>query len=115
MTTLILSPEALRFDHALIASVPLHALARRLQRGWDVSDAEVRADLAALACTRPDVLAAGRKFNVPLATGCWVGSVAEIEDRGEPVRILVVRSFIRAHMSARPAMLVAAAAEAMRR
>jgi hypothetical protein len=44
-----------------------------------------------------------------------VGSVAEIEDRGEPVRILVVRSFIRAHMSAHPAMLVAAAAEAMRR
>jgi hypothetical protein len=102
--TLIVSPELFRFGNTPVASVPLHALARRFQRGWDVSDAAVRADLAALACPCPDVLASGGEFTVPLADGCWVGTVTEIEARGEPARILVVRSFIGAHMSARPDM-----------
>jgi hypothetical protein len=70
----------------------------------------IRGDLAALACPRPDVLAAGREFTVPLADGCWVGTVAEIEDRGEGVRILVVRSFIGADMEARSAALAQVAA-----
>jgi hypothetical protein len=98
----LVSPERFRFEHALVASVPLHALARRFQRGWDLSDAAVR---AALASPRPDVLAAGGEFTVPLPEGCWVGTVAEIEDRSEPARILVVRSYIGADMEARPAVL----------
>jgi hypothetical protein len=98
----LVSPERFRFEDALVASAPLHALARRFQRGWDLSDAAVR---AALASPRPDVLAAGGEFTVPLPEGCWVGTVAEIEDRSEPARILVVRSYIGADMEARPAVL----------
>jgi len=83
------------------ASVPLHALGRRYQRGWDVSDTAIRADLAELADPRPDLLARYGEFTVPLADGCWVGTVAEIEERGESVRILAVRTFVSEAMTAR--------------
>lgn len=102
-TTLLASVERFRFGSAPAASVPLHALARRFQRGWDVSEVAIRADLAALAAPRPDMLAAGGDFSVPLADGCWVGTVTEIDDRGTPTRILVVRSFMAADMTARAA------------
>jgi len=99
--TFTVSAGRFESDTLRLASVPLHALARRFQRARDVSDAATRADLAALAVPRPDMLAAGGEFAVPLSDGQWVGTVAEIEDRGEPVPILAVRSFIAADMTVR--------------
>jgi hypothetical protein len=46
------------------------------------------------------MLVGGGDFTAPLADGEWVGTVTEIEHRSAPVRILVVRSFIAADMTA---------------
>jgi hypothetical protein len=73
-----------------------------------VLDAAIRADLAALAVPRPDLLAGYGEFRVPLTDGCRVGTVAEIEDRDQPLPILGVRSFIEAAMSARTELREAA-------
>jgi hypothetical protein len=99
--TLIVSPEQFQFHHVPIASIALHALARRFQRAWDNSDSAIYADLLALAWPSAEVLARGGDFNVPVADGQWVGAVTEIEDRGKAVSILVVRSFVSVGMTAR--------------
>ena len=98
--TFTVSATRFESDSLRVASVSLHALAPRYERGRN-SDAAIRADLATLAVPRPDVLAAGGDFTEPLADGQWVGTLTEIEDRGEPVRIFAVRSFIGADMEAR--------------
>ena len=68
----------------------------------------MRADLSALAPPPADMLVRGGDFDIPLPDGQWVGTVTEIEDRGKPVRILVVRSFIADGMTARTATLAEA-------
>jgi hypothetical protein len=99
---LTVSIEEFRFETIIAASVPLHALARRFQRGWDNSDTAIRADLHALAEPCEGTLAAGGEFAVPIAHGGkWVGVVTEIKDRGDTVRVLVVRTFRDAGMAAR--------------
>jgi hypothetical protein len=99
-TTLLASFERFRFDQVPVATLPLHALARRYQRGWDNSDAAICADLRALAAPHPDTLAAGEDFNVAVADGVWVGNVTRIQYCGEPLLILAVRSFVSAGMTA---------------
>ena len=110
--TLRASPGRFVFDPALVAAVPLRALARRYQRGFDNTDAAIRADLRALAMPAPEILDQGGEFTVPLADGCWVGEVAEIEQRGAMVRVLVVRTYLDATMRARPGSAGAVLAEA---
>jgi hypothetical protein len=109
-TTLAVSARRFEFDEVPAAAVPLHALARRFQRGWHVSDAAICADLSALAVPCVDTLDRGGDFDVPLRDGRWVGTVTEIDYRGEPVRILVVRSFKSDDMTVRTGTLVEAAA-----
>jgi hypothetical protein len=92
-TTLAVSGGQFKFDTILLASVSLHALARRYQRAFDNSDAAVGADLFALASSLSGAVDAGDEFAVPLGDGRWVGNVTEIEDRGERVLIAVVRTF----------------------
>jgi hypothetical protein len=108
-TTLLASFERFRFDQVPVATLPLHALARRYQRGWDNSDAAICGDLRALAAPHPETLAAGEDFNVDVADGAWIGNVTEIQYRGEPLLILAVRSFVSLAVSAWTATLPEAA------
>jgi hypothetical protein len=72
-------------DQVLVAPVPLHAIARRFQRGWDVSDAAIRAppvrrDTRSRPCVRCRLQSFGNdaaatfrawrySFSVPTGTG----------------------------------------------
>jgi hypothetical protein len=101
-TDLTVTLDRFHFDMAPIASVPLHGLARRYQRGWTNSAAAIKADLCALATTPEHVFMAGGDFSVPAADdGKWVGVVTEIDHQGTPWLLLVVRTFRDAGMSAR--------------
>jgi hypothetical protein len=99
-TTLLVSDAKIRCDQVPVAALPLHALARRYQRGWDNSDVAICADLRALAAPITGTLAAGEDFNIAVADGAWVGNVSEIQYYGEPLLIRAVRSFASADMSA---------------
>jgi len=74
----------------MIASVSLHALARRFQRGWTTTDAAVMEDLRALALWQ----GGGGEFSVPVADGFWVGSTRETTFAGQTQRSLLVRTFL---------------------
>jgi hypothetical protein len=100
-TVLEVSAGRFWFDHTPVALVSLHGLARRYQRAFDMSDAAVCADLYSLATAGGDV--EDGEFAVPAGDGQWVGNVAEVEDRGEPVRILAARSFRSEDMGTRAA------------
>jgi hypothetical protein len=105
VSALIISAGHFSFTSALAASVSLHALARRFQRGRDNSDAAIRADLAALATPVDDVLEASGDFRVLTADGQWIGEPTETEDRGKLKTILAVRTFVSSDMTEDPATL----------
>ena len=85
------------FRSTAIANFSLHALARRIERGWDGSDAAALVEGA-----EP-----GGEFAVPVPDGRWAGHVAEVSVvRGRDLRraapsegrragVLVVRTFLR--------------------
>lgn len=73
----------------LIASLSLHALARRYQRGFDTSDAMILSELKALAMCHADVVQTPGDFAIGGSGGNWVGEVG-LRD-GMPV--MAVRSF----------------------
>jgi hypothetical protein len=95
---LVTSPWQFYFDARPIASISLHALARRIQRSFDATDAGMLADMRSLAMQYDDLTRQGGDFAVAAGDGRWVGCVTEIEDRGSPALILAVRSFISAEM-----------------
>jgi hypothetical protein len=79
-----------------LASVSLHALARRYQRGWDTSDTAIFAELAVLAHDFRQAVALPR-FAVAVPGGAWVG---EPMNAGESM-VLAVRTFYDADSGAR--------------
>ncbi len=79
---------------ATVACVPLRALARRVQHGWDNTQEAIRADLVALADHRAAHPMQMGVFGVATDAGRWVGETAEIEEGGQPVEIWAVRTFI---------------------
>jgi hypothetical protein len=110
-TTMMVSAGHLHFEVAPIASIPLHALARRFQRGWTNTEVAIRADLLALAGPAAELIDRGAGFAVPVDDGSWVGSVVEIEHFGAPVAIMVVRTFRDTEMGVRIAPVEMAGAE----
>jgi hypothetical protein len=110
-TTMTVSAGHLHFEVAPIASVPLHALARRYQRGWTNTETAIRADLLALVVPAADVIDRGDNFAVPVTDGLWVGGVVAIEHFGEPAAIMVVRTFRDAGMRVKTAPVETVGAE----
>jgi hypothetical protein len=76
--TLEISPKRVAWRTATIASLGLHGLARRFQRGFDISDQAVLHDLGLLATAARGLIkeAPGSEFTVPTPSGgSWRGSV----------------------------------------
>jgi hypothetical protein len=98
---LTISPGWFYFEHLPVASISLHALARRFQHGWHNSDAAICADLLALARPHADMPAREGDFTVLAADGQWAGFVTEIEDRGKLVPLRIARTWLPPPMTAR--------------
>jgi hypothetical protein len=77
--TVAIAPPAFRETHTLIAAIGLHALARRVERGADRSDAAVLRDFHPLATAMPAGVKQGGEFAIPCpeSGGRWLGAVAE--------------------------------------
>jgi hypothetical protein len=73
----------------LVASLSLHALARRYQRGFNTSDETILLELKALAMCHADVVQTPGDFAIGGSGGNWVGAIG-LRD-GMPV--MAVRSF----------------------
>jgi hypothetical protein len=100
VSALAVSAGHFSFTSALAASVSLHALARRYERGSNNSAAAIRADLVALMRPVDDVLEGSNDFTIPAGDGQWVGEATEVDDRGKVKCILAARSFISVDMTA---------------
>jgi hypothetical protein len=88
--------QAIASRFVSLASVSLHALARRYQRGWDKSDTAIFADLAVLAHDFREAVTLPR-FAVAVSKGAWVG---EPMNAGEST-VLAVRTYYDADSGAR--------------
>jgi hypothetical protein len=74
----------------LIASLSLHALGRRYQRGFDTSDAAILAEMRTIALCQPDIVEANGAFSIPGNGGSWVGEVGQ----RDAMPMLAIRSFV---------------------
>lgn len=74
-----------------MASLGLHALARRFERGRRTCDANVLADLVVIAGFRAE---GGGPFAIPVSAGRWVGRPCEITHNGKQVLVNAVRTFL---------------------
>jgi hypothetical protein len=84
----IAPPAPLRESATMLASLGLHALARRYQRGADRSDDAIKADLLALAHAAPGAVIDGGGFEIATPSGgCWIGAVVDS-------RYCLVRTFL---------------------
>lgn len=97
-----MTPEGFRYDETPLASVKLHALGRRFERGRYYDDAAIKSDIAALAHVA-EMPSDTRDFVVEVSAGVWVTtmSMSLIDNRGEPMRIAVARSYFVGGMTAR--------------
>ena len=73
----------------LVASLSLHALARRYQRGFRTDDETIMAELKALAMLHDDIIQTPGEFSIGGNGGNWVGEVG----LRDGMRVLAVRSF----------------------
>jgi hypothetical protein len=81
------------FEHDFIASLSLHALGRRFERGGDKSLVAITADLRAIA--EAPHAALGADIEIPVPDGRWVGRVLSVRDAlDRMVQIAAVRTFI---------------------
>jgi hypothetical protein len=72
----------LTVDPALLATISLHCLGRRIQRGWDRSDDAVFSDLGDLAYRYVDLVdGGGDRFSLAVSDGQWAGSLLVLDDR----------------------------------
>ena len=65
--------------YEILASISLHGLARRYQRGADNSPAAIMADIAALATGSPERTGVDR-FELLVADGRWAGRISAAQD-----------------------------------
>jgi hypothetical protein len=91
-----IGPHRFNFAMPSLVTVSLHALARRYQRGLDISDEAIFADLHALARSHPAIAKreAGDSFEVEAGGGCWRGHVTDAETNAGMDRILSARTFL---------------------
>lgn len=74
----------------LIASLCLHSLGRRFQRGIRTDDATILAELKQIALCQPDIVEANGAFSIPGDGGSWVGEVGQ----RDAMPMLAIRSFV---------------------
>jgi hypothetical protein len=77
----------------IVCSVSLHALARRMQRGFNNTDAAILSEMKQLALLYPTIIDAMGDFSIGGDGGRWVGEVARTTTGGESVPALAIRSF----------------------
>ena len=76
----------LTLDTTILATISLHALARRLARGWDNSIDTILGEFKLIAGRADTLIEAAGEFAVAVPDGRWVGKVIEAvrsEDRSE--------------------------------
>jgi hypothetical protein len=73
----------------LVASLSLHALARRYQRGFNTSDATILAELRAMALCHADIIQTLGDFAMAGDGGMWVGEVG----LRDSMPVMAIRSF----------------------
>jgi hypothetical protein len=83
-------PSTFLIEVKLAATLGLHALARRYERGADRRDLAVLRDVLPIALAAPAALRAGGEFEVGAGDGRWIGSVMDCDRRS----CLVVRTFV---------------------
>jgi hypothetical protein len=95
---LVLDIAAHRFTFVMptLVSVSLHCLARRYQRGLEVSEEAIFADLHILAKAHLRLAggAVGDSFEVEAGGGCWRGCVSDASTNAGRDLILSARTFI---------------------
>jgi hypothetical protein len=75
------TPKAMDIKTVIVASVGVHALGRRFQRGFRNSDNAIKGDLAVLmAEARKTGLSGDKDFSIPCADGEWHGEVMRMDD-----------------------------------
>ena len=97
-------PGDFHIDNISLAAVSLHGLGRRLQKGWDVTDAAILDDLLALAVQAPTLTQQpiGTEFSVLCRDGVWAGHVSEVTGtRGGKSSILNARTYLSGAETAR--------------
>jgi hypothetical protein len=93
-----LRPGSAGYQANVIATISLHALARRFQRGYGDDEQTVLADIGGLVPVADDLIAAGPvPVRVPaLSGGRWSGEVAMLRAPGDPDCLaLMIRTFLQ--------------------
>jgi hypothetical protein len=95
---LVADHRKFRFNSIALASLNLHAIGRRYQRGLDNSPAAIVSDLRSIADVAAEVAETDGNFEINVAGGVWAGHVMEIrdEDGRDPTKILSIRTFLPA-------------------
>jgi hypothetical protein len=83
------APHCFELEVPIVASISMHALARRYQRGFDTSRAAILADVAALA-----VAPEGNEWQVATSGGRWVGVAAMLKHGARTAMTPVARTFL---------------------
>jgi hypothetical protein len=73
----------------IVVSVGLHAVARRMQRGFRTDDETILSELRQIAAMYPTIVESLGDFSVPGDGGLWVGEVG----RNGSAPLLAIRSF----------------------
>ena len=73
----------------IVVSVSLHAVARRMQRGFDTSDAAILSELKQIAMMYPTIVESLGDFSMPGDGGLWCGEVG----RNGSAPLLAIRTF----------------------
>jgi hypothetical protein len=74
----------------LIASLCLHALGRRYQRGFRTDDETILSELKQIALCQPDIVEAMGDFSIAGDGGSWVGEVGQ----RDAMPVMAIRSFV---------------------
>jgi hypothetical protein len=93
------TPAAFECKRLAIATLGIHAIARRYQRGFNNTDRAIQTDILELAINASRLLDADSEtFAIPCPSGRWVGAIEIVRLSGAPdQRLLNVRSFLHHH------------------
>jgi hypothetical protein len=91
------TPAAVECKRLAIATLGIHAIARRYQRGFDNTDRAIQLDISELALNFSRLLDAdSQTFTLACTSGFWVGAIDTVKISGlRDQRLLNVRSFLQ--------------------
>jgi hypothetical protein len=73
----------------LVASLSLHALGRRFQRGFRTDDESILSEFRSMARCHPDIIQTPGDFSIPGDGGLWVGEIG----LRDAMPVMAIRSF----------------------